>query len=168
MRKLILGILFFLLSLTTVASAKTINISPDNTTVMFQIVHGLGYTTGCFKDFAGMVEVSDDDSQLLSAKASVQLASLDTLNPVRDEGLRSSLFFDVEKFPQASYENGALTIKGITKPMAFVVKKDGTSGVVVLRGAFNRNDFGVAYNTPMSKGKKSIGDMVDVIIEIKS
>ena len=113
-----------------------------------------------------MVELSDDQAQLLSAKAQVQVGSINTHNVVRDEGLRSSLFLDAVKFPQASYENGSLTIRGITKPLALKVEKDPATGKVSLKGIFNRNDYGVTYNKLLGNKKKSIGDMIELIVEL--
>lgn len=168
MKMKIAAMLLLLLLVCGTAFAQTIDISPENASVFFQVTHDLGYTIGYFEDFKGTVELSDDKTQLLSAKAQVQTASINTRNPVRDEGLRSALFLDAEKFPQAAYENGSLTIKGITKPLAVKVDYDAARGKVVLKGVFNRNDYGITYNELLPSKKKSIGDMVELIVELNA
>ncbi len=148
--------------------AEPVNITPANAGVFFNATHDLGYTIGYFKDFSGTIELNDEKTQLVSAKAVVQTASISTHNLPRDEGLKSALFLDAVKFPQAIYENGALTIKGISKPFVFKLEKDTASGKIILKGSFNRNDYGMTYNKPLTKKKKSIGDMVEIIVELKS
>lgn len=147
------------------AFAKTIEISPENANIFFQVEHDQGYTIGYFKNFSGTIELNDDNTQLLAAKAQVQVDSLNTHNPVRDEGLKSALFLDTMKFPQANYENGSLTLKGVTKPLVLNVEK-AASGKVILKGVFDRNDFGIKYNKLLTQKKKSIGEMIEVIIEL--
>ena len=163
----IIMIFLFLSSACTFAFARTINISPTNASVFFQVQHDLGYTIGYFKDFSGTVELSDDNAQLLSAEALVQVATIDTRNSVRDEGLKSGLFLDVEKFPRATYKNGSLTLKGITKPVILKLEQDAPSGRIVIKGNFNRNDYGITYNKLLPQKKKSIGEAIEIIVEIE-
>ncbi len=86
--------------------------------------------------------------------------------------LKSADFFDVEKFPTASYEitkvsentsggdyntvlEGNLTIKGITKPVQFnanVSVKDGIVSIATEPKDINREDFGVKFQMPIENG----------------
>ena len=149
------------------AAAKDIN--SKNASIVFMVDHDqAGYTIGSFDEFSGSVEFNDEQTRIVSAKVTVATASVNTQSPIRDEGLRSPLFFDAEKFPQAVYENGALTLKGVTKPVALTVEQDKARGVVVIRGSFDRNDFGITYNKLLAKKNKSIGDKVELVVEIPS
>ncbi len=165
MRIFIVCVLCFIVMLVGEVSAAPIEIDPKNASVFFQVQHESGYTVGYFNDFAGTVELSDDKTKLASGKVVVQTASVNTRNAVRDEGLRSPLFLDAGKFPQAVYENGSLTIKGVAKPAVFTAQ-EGSSGKIILRGSFDRNEFAMTYNKPLPQKKKSIGDTVELIIEI--
>ncbi|MGC4130139.1 MAG: YceI family protein [Bergeyella sp.] len=97
----------------------------------------------------------------------------DTDSKAKLEGhLKSADFFEVEKFPTASYEitkvtasesgdyntvlEGNLTIKGITKPVQFLanvsVKEDGTVAIATQPTDINREDFGVKFAMPVENG----------------
>ncbi|WBV60012.1 YceI family protein [Chryseobacterium camelliae] len=85
--------------------------------------------------------------------------------------LKSGDFFEVEKFPTASYEitkiapsaegdyntvlEGNLTIKGITKPVSFkanVSVKEGMVSIATEPKDVNRDEFGVKFQTPAANG----------------
>lgn len=157
------------------AFAATITANPPDSSLVFRVNHDLGYTIGSFGDFSATVELGDQPGQVVSAKAQVQTASISTGNDVRDQGLRSALFLDSEKFPQATFESikvegdevsGTLTVKGVAHPVTLKVQEGAPAGKLILKGAFNRNDFGVSYNKVSNK-KKSIGESVELIIELK-
>ncbi len=120
---------------------------------------------GLFQDFGGTLTYSAQYPSKCKIDVTVQAASLDTRNWVRDRELRSDDFFDVEKYPTLSFRStsvtsteknsydiqGDLTIHGITKRITAPVK---TIGVRVMPGigdfagfetTFNidRRDFGV-------------------------
>jgi polyisoprenoid-binding protein YceI len=120
---------------------------------------------GLFQEFSGTITYSAQDSSKCRIDVTVQAASLDTRNWVRDRELRTDDFFDVEKFPTLFFHStavkatgketydveGNLTIHGVTKHVTVPVK---TIGVRVMPGigdfagfeaTFNidRRDFGV-------------------------
>ena len=85
--------------------------------------------------------------------------------------LKSGDFFEVEKFPTASYEitkvteanggdyntllDGNLTIKGITKPVQFkanVTVADGNVNIATESTDINREDFGLKFELPLQNG----------------
>ena len=85
--------------------------------------------------------------------------------------LKSGDFFEVEKFPTASYEitkvteanggdyntllDGNLTIKGITKPVQFkanVTVADGNVNIATEPTDINREDFGLKFTLPLENG----------------
>ncbi|MGV8916027.1 MAG: YceI family protein [Kaistella sp.] len=100
--------------------------------------------------------------------------------------LKSGDFFEVEKFPTASYEitsvadntaggdyntilDGNLTIKGITKPVKFqanVSVKDGEISIATEPKDIMREDYGVKFQLPLTNG--IIKDEVNLQIFIKA
>lgn len=100
--------------------------------------------------------------------------------------LKSDDFFEVEKFPTASYEitsvadntaggdyntilDGNLTIKGITKPVQFqanVSVKDGEISIATEPKDIMREDYGVKFQLPLTNG--IIKDEVNLQIFIKA
>lgn len=73
--------------------------------------------------------------------------------------LRNADFFDVEKYPTATFEltsfrgdsaTGRLTIKGVTRPVTLPVKVEPTATGLRLRGtvSVDRTRFGIRYNSP--------------------
>lgn len=163
--KTIFAIAVMNLLVCTNVIAKTIEISPANTSVFFQVAHEAGYTVGYFKEFSGVVELNDALTEVVSAKAIVKTNSIDTRNSIRDEGLKSPLFLDTLKFPQATYDNKTLTIKGKAQLLALTVEKE-DNGSIILKGEFNRNDFGMKYNKNLPKKRKYIGEEVELFINI--
>jgi polyisoprenoid-binding protein YceI len=153
--------------------AAVMNADPKNSSILFNISHGQGYTIGYFDKFTAILEMDQD--KIISAKAEIDIFSINTQSILRDEGLRSSIFFDAVKFPKANFEStkvegaqmtGNLTIKGITKPVLLQVELK--NGVMTARGNFDRNDFGINYNRKLKHNEKAIGDKVELIIEIKA
>jgi polyisoprenoid-binding protein YceI len=99
--------------------------------------------------------------------------------------LKSGDFFEVEKFPTASYEitkiapsaegdyntilEGNLTIKGITKPVSFkanISVKEGMVSIATEPKDINRDEFGVKFQAPAANGV--IKDEVTLQINVKA
>lgn len=124
-------------------------------------------------------ELTVKDGILESGKFVANMASLESIDLKDDadqkgklEGhLKSQDFFDVEKYPTASYEitkvtattngdyntalEGNLTIKNITKPVTFnanVSVKDGVITIATEPTDVNREDFGVKFAMPLENG----------------
>ena len=118
------------------------------------------------------------------------LTSVDLKDSLEDLGklnghLKSGDFFEVEKFPTASYEitkvtpategdyntilDGNLTIKGITKPVQFkanVSVKNGEVSVATEPKDIKREEFGVKFQAPAANGV--IKDEVTLQISVKA
>ena len=120
---------------------------------------------GKFLDFEGTIMTADDPLNS-SASVTVQMASINTGNERRDNHIRSSDFFEVEKHPVMSFEStgarsddgdifvdGELTIRGVTRPITLAVEFGGiqrdSKGRLRLgftaSGSLNRQDFGVSW-----------------------
>ena len=117
-----------------------------------------------------------------SITAVIDAASIDSGVDKFDEHLRSADFFEVEKFPQITFNStsvtidgpatakvaGDLTIKGVTKPVTLDVKINRAADDDFAKGyklgfsgktAVKRSDFGVDKYTPF------VGDDVEVLLE---
>lgn len=138
-------------------------------------------------------DVTVKEGKLESGKFVADMASLtsedlknDTKNLNKLNGhLKSGDFFEVEKFPTASYEitkvtpssegdyntllDGNLTIKGITKPVQFkanVSVKEGLVNIATEPKDIMREEFGVKFQAPAENGV--IKDEVTLQINVKA
>ncbi len=178
----LMGAVFFFSACA--AGAETFEIGPRNSTVIFKVTHPGGYTIGSFEDFSGSFSLNDDATRVTSLSGRLQVHSINTYNASRDASLRSELFLDVDKFPEASFagteaENntlaGNMTIKGRTKPVAFTIRvravnKDPqgqTKASILAEAVINRSDFGVAFNKKLDTGQALIGNEVALILELE-
>ena len=112
----------------------------------------------------------------------VKVASIDTGEAQRDEHLRSADFFDVEQFPEITFEStrveaiddessrvyGNLTMHGITREIRLDVLIQGTdtdpwgntrAGLEVV-GTLKRSDFDMKFNQALGSGNVLVGDKV--------
>ncbi len=139
-------------------------------------------------------DITVKDGALESGKFVVDMATLtstdlkddpENLNKLNSH-LKSGDFFEVEKFPTASYEitsieklttngdyntllDGNLTIKGITKPVQFranVSVKEGEVSIATEPKDLKREDFGVKFQLPVINGV--IKDEVNLQILVKA
>lgn len=163
-------------------------IDPIHSEVQFKVKHLVITTiTGTFKEFSGDA-TAEDDFNNASINFETNIQSISTNNEQRDEHLRSSDFFEADKFPKLTFVSrsftrkgddfelkGDLTIKGITKPITFAVEYGGTmtdpwgnvkAGFEV-NGAINRKDFGVNWNATTEAGGLLVGEEVKLIGNIQ-
>lgn len=166
-----------------IAPAGVWTVDAGRSRVEFAIKHMLVSTLkGSFRSFEGTLEIDRDGSA--RARGSVEAASIDTGDAVRDEHVRDSKdFFDVAKHPRielsgATVEErggrrlrirGELSMRGVSRPIVL----DGRSaepvdGVVRLElsGELNRRDYGLVWNQKLDSGGALIGNTVRVTAEI--
>jgi polyisoprenoid-binding protein YceI len=164
----------------------TFELDPVHTFVAFSAQHlVVGRVRGRFEVVQGTIVVADDlrDS---SAVVSVETASLTTLNPMRDDDVRSEHYLDVEHYPTMTYRStsalestagvwritGDLTLHGVTRPVELTVRFGGavTDASGNIRIAFHadasitRRDFGLTYELLKEAGGMLVGK--DIAIEI--
>ncbi|MCU7613004.1 YceI family protein [Chryseobacterium sp. GMJ5] len=124
-------------------------------------------------------DVTVKNNQLESGKFVADMTSLTSVDLKDDAGkleklnghLKSKDFFEVEKFPTASYEitkitpanegdyntilDGNLTIKGITKPIQFkanISVKEGAVRIATEPKDIEREKFNVKFQSPVENG----------------
>ncbi|GAC1331044.1 MAG: YceI family protein [Candidatus Dormibacteria bacterium] len=143
---------------------------------------------GQFKDFDGTIEIEGKDHETLKVDVVIKTASVTTNTEQRDEHLRSADFFDVEKYPEMHFVStgaekkgadayvlrGDLTIKDVTVPIQLDATIEGSFNDpygnertgVTLRGAINREDFGLTWNQVLEAGAVMVGKTINLEIEV--
>jgi polyisoprenoid-binding protein YceI len=153
------------LASTTTAAVETYAIDPVHSSVAFSIRHFVSKVPGSFTKFAGTITVDRANLANSSVEATIDVGSVNTANESRDKDLRSSSYFDTEKFATITFKSktwkatgentfdvtGDLTIHGVTKEV--VLKVTSLGFAPGMRGAqlsgweattaIKKSDFGV-------------------------
>ena len=172
------------------APAQTWTADPAHSTVGFQVRHMMiSNVKGSFDKFTATVDGNPADPSTAKISATIEVASVNTREPKRDEHLRSGDFFDAAKFPQMTFTStkvekvsatkakvtGNLTLRGVTKPVTLDVEytapvKSPWGQTVVganATGKINRQDFGVSFNKELEAGGVLVGDEVTIQLELE-
>ena len=119
-----------LIVLTVTAPAQQWDFDKVHSTIGFAVRHlVISKTTGKFEDYSGQVMFDGKNLEQGSVEIAIQIASINTDDNKRDDHLRSSDFFNVEKYPVMTFKSkkitkgdgdsfqmtGDLTIKDVTK-----------------------------------------------------
>ena len=114
-------------------------LDPAHTTVEFVVRHlMITKVRGRFTAFDGRIELAAGSDIPTRIAATIDAASIDTREDQRDAHLRSADFFDVEKYPQLTFEStridgtpehltivGKLTIHGVTREITLTGSFEG-------------------------------------------
>ncbi len=103
-------------------SAQEIELSPNNTSIIFEITH-LGVLTveGTFNDFIGSISQSDSGYSIIGT---IKAASINTQNSERDETLRTDAYFDVEVFPEIIFKGHGVKMDNKMNVLGTLFLKD--------------------------------------------
>jgi polyisoprenoid-binding protein YceI len=147
-------------------SAQGLPINPMSSKVAFVGAKVTAQHSGRFEDFNGTIELVGNDPAKSKVQFEVKTASLkvDEDLPKLEGHLKSADFFDVEKFPSATFVSteikpgsetpgmnftvtGNLQIKETKKSITIPAKIDVTPNAVNVKSEFgiNRKDFGIVY-----------------------
>jgi polyisoprenoid-binding protein YceI len=170
--------------------AGTWAIDPVHSEVSFTVRHMMvSKVRGRFDKFEGTI-VTAEDPLASSVTASVDLDSINTGQEQRDAHIRSADFFEVEKYPTMTFVTtavkggeegfileGDLTLKGITRAVAFNLEVNGIGpdaygGTRIGFSAetqIGRSDFGVNFNGPIPgvPGGVAVSENVTINLEIE-
>src|SRR6516164_6351189 len=87
-------------------------IDPTHSEVGFSVRHLMvSKVHGVFATFSGSISVADDPLRS-TVEATIDASSVDTRDVNRDNHLRSSDFFDVERHPQITFVSSAVRPSG--------------------------------------------------------
>ena len=180
----------FAASTTTPVPTGTWAVDPGHSRVEFAVKHlGIATVRGAFREFAGTLEIGEDLSTA-RAYGTVEVASVDTNEPQRDEHLRSADFFGGDENPQLSFAStritpldeetfeitGDLTMRGVTRPVTLTAVVEGTEqdpwgnervGLAVT-GQVNRGEWGMTFNQALGSGNMLVSDKVKLSLEISA
>jgi polyisoprenoid-binding protein YceI len=166
----------------------TWKVDPIHSSVEFHVKHlGIATVKGQFKEFEGTLEVGPGGA---SANGSVQVASVDTREPQRDEHLRSGDFFEAETYPLITFASTAIrpldeetfeiegdfTIHGVTRPLKLTATLEGTETDpqgnprvgVSASAQINRSDYDMKFNMALGSGNVVVSDKVKILLEISA
>jgi polyisoprenoid-binding protein YceI len=110
------------------------SVDPDRSTIDFtaKSMWGLAPVKGRFTEFSGDGQITD--TQTIFGRIDIRAASLDTSMRKRDEHLRSTDFFEAEKYPDISVVvTGAESIDGDTVDLRAQLNVKGTTAQLPLR-----------------------------------
>ena len=166
------------------------NIDPLHSEVQFKVKHlVISTVTGSFKSFSGHAATDGDDFTNAEVELTIDVDSVDTGQPGRDEHLRNGDFFETETYPQFTFKStsftkvkgdlykltGNLTIKGITKEVELEAEYGGTErdpwgntkvGFEVT-GTIDRKDFNVTFNALTETGGLALGENIKVLANVQ-
>ena len=126
---------------TPLIPTGTWTVDPAHSSVEFSVKHmGIANVRGKFTEFEGTLEMKEKLAAC-RARGSVKVASIDTGEGQRDDHLRSPDFFNVEEFPEITFEAtrveaidnessrvyGNLTMHGVTREIKLEVVIQGTT-----------------------------------------
>jgi polyisoprenoid-binding protein YceI len=121
--------------------------------------------------------------------AVIDIASLDTGDKSRDDHLKSADFFDVEKFPKATFTStsvtwqgtsgsavGDLTIKDVTRPVTLQIDYlgyardpwDNDRIVFSAKGKVNREEWGLTWNMVLESGGLMVSKEIELVLEFEA
>jgi polyisoprenoid-binding protein YceI len=170
----------------TIAPAGTWSLDPIHSRVDFQVSYLAGMFKGEFHEIGAEFTV---DGERASLEGTAKVASVD----VKDENLSAHLqspdFFDAERYPELRFAaedirldgdgkvsvDGALTIKGVTKPVAVtgtvtapMADAYGNDRIGLnLTTSVDRTEFGVDWNQPLPSGDPALANDVTILAELQ-
>lgn len=181
MRYVMTFILLILISLNLYAALEHFTIDDQHSYVLFKIQH-LGFSIQTGKWYVnGNVQLDKDKPENSKVNATIKIANVVTGIPELDKHLKSKLFFDVDKFPEATFVSdkvdvlskttakvhGILTVHGVSKPITLdvILNKVGKSPIADrLTAGFTATTELKRSDYEMNTGLPDLGDEVKIEI----
>lgn len=177
--------LAFLLSSAASAADATWKADLNHSSAQFTAVHlAIAHVTGSIPIKSATLIIPANTDVPSSVRAELDPRGIDTRVTMRDNDLRSAHFFEVDKFPNMSFEStkisatdpkhitivGNLTMHGVTKPATLsaqmIGKGPGVRGephiAYTAAGTVDRTQWGMTY------GGIVAGNNIDIAIEIEA
>lgn len=161
-------------------------LDPENSSVGFVCKHVLSNVRGMFPMPSGTVTLDEVTPANSRVNATIDPSLITTGVEERDTHLKSADFFDVAKYPTATFVStgvtrsnatsyavtGNLTMHGVTKPvtLALTVSAPFAHAGGIRRGisattSVNRKDFGLAWEYPGEGAGVVVGDIINLTID---
>lgn len=165
-------------------------IDPTHSEITFRVKHlMITNVKGEFRKFDAEINTAGADFTTAAIRATIDASSIFTNEPNRDNHLKSADFFDVEIYPELTFEgtslkktggnmyqlSGNLSIKGISKPVTLDVEFGGINkdpwgnekAGFSLSGTINRKDWGLNWNAALEAGGVLVSDEVKLSAEVQ-
>lgn len=165
-------------------------VDPTHSEIGFKIKHlMITNVSGKFEAFEAEVQTEGEDFATAQIEARIKTSSINTNNLQRDEHLRNSDFFEVEKHPEILFTStrvekidndnfvlhGNLTLKGTTRPVKLDIEYSGITSDpwgnqragFIITGKINRNEFGLNFNAALETGGLVLGEEVKINSEVQ-
>lgn len=144
------------------APGEKYSITPQNSKIEFDASKVTGSHHGSFGKFSGAIDFNGQ-IQTSHVTITIDMASVTTDTPDLTKHLQTADFFDVAKFPQATFTSteikptgdkgapynvtGNLQLHGVTKSITFPALIQIASDAVTVESSFaiNRKDFGINF-----------------------
>ncbi|HEV8592276.1 MAG TPA: YceI family protein, partial [Pyrinomonadaceae bacterium] len=166
------------------AKGEELAIDPQNSKVLFTGSKVTGKHEGGFKQFKGTINLVNDKAAESSVSVDIETPSVFTDTEQLTGHLKSADFFDVEKYPKASFAStkiepdaakgadnytvtGDLELHGQKKTITFPATIKVAADTVEVNAEFsiNRKDFGILY---AGKADDLIRDDVVIKLDLKT
>lgn len=174
-------------------SARQWSIDPAHTQVDFGVKHMMfTKVRGQFSELDGSVVLDRENPAASSVSVTIDASSIDTGVSDRDDHLRSADFFDVERYPEITFESkrvsgvleeggeleivGDLTMHGVTREVTLDASFDGTGtdpwggtrGGFAATTRIDRRDFGLGWNQALETGGVLVGHDIDISLQVQA
>ena len=164
------------------AGVETLAISPENSKVDFVAAKVTRSHNGSFKQFAGKIDLAPNNIPDSSVTIDIETSSVVTDEDQLTGHLKTADFFDVAKFPKATFVStriepataggdaytvtGNFDLHGVKKSISFpaTIKLTPNSVAVDAEFSINRKDFGIVY---AGKADDLIRDGVVIKLSLK-
>jgi polyisoprenoid-binding protein YceI len=168
---------------TKPAGTEKLVISPDNSKVDFLASKVTRSHQGSFKQFSGTIDLTPNDIAASQVKIDIETNSVVTDEEDLTKHLQTADFFDVAKFPKATFSSTKITstnqagstyevtgnfdLHGVKKSITFPadIKVEADSVAVTAEFSINRKDFGIVY---AGKADDLIRDGVVIKLTVKA
>ena len=146
------------------AAVETLIVSPDNSKIEFVASKVTRSHQGSFKKFTGKIELVPNSVPDSRVSIDIDTASVETDTPELTAHLKTPDFFDVAKYPKATFVStkiesntsaggnsytvtGNFDLHGQSKSISFPATIEATPDKATMNAEFaiNRRDFGIVY-----------------------
>lgn len=165
-------------------------LDPTHSEIHFKVKHlVISTVSGSFQKFEGELNSDKPDFTDAIVTASVDVNSITTNQPQRDEHLKSPDFFDAANHPEITFKStriekdnndeylltGDLNIRGTTKPVTLKVEFGGAAtdsygqskAGFEASGKINRQDYGLRWSAMTEAGGLVVSDEVKIELNVQ-
>jgi polyisoprenoid-binding protein YceI len=165
-------------------------VTSADSTLTFSVRHlVVSQIVGRFRKWGASLALDLDDVSRSRLTGWIDLASIDTGAPERDDHIRSLEFFNVTRFPVAEFRSdaiipiadqrylvrGQLILHGVARPIEMTVtpgpkieEGDSSRAAYEVHATIDRQAFGLHWNQDLDAGGVVVGDRIDVAARVQA